>query len=171
MLPNVASIANYDAPKDDYSPPRDPTVDRTAAGTNPQAADTAAMTHTALRAWVRFEPQGDGTPTLVSFDAMWNNGNNAAPVVAWVGGGEWTITFPATVFDEIPATAKGATPGGFAVNFHAAWCNEEIGSTTAYKAYATITAPNVITVKVYTIQSSPALTNPTDGTLIGVFAV
>jgi len=169
MLPSVASLSTYGGALNDYSPPIDASTDRPAAGANPAYGDTAAMTHTAIRGWARFTPAGSSTPTLASHDETWNNGNNSAPTIARSEEGIYTLTYPATVYDEIPATSPGGVSGGYALNLRAGFCNEEIGGSTLYKAIAFITSPNVVTVKIFSVGSSPALTDPNDGTVIGVF--
>jgi hypothetical protein len=173
MLPKVASLANYGSALNNYSATVDSSTDRDAAGANPAYGDTAGMTHTATRAWARFVPAGSSAPSFATTNArdeVWNNGNNVAPTLARSSTGIYTLTYPATVFDEIPSTLPGATPAGFAVNLRAALCNVEPGSTTNYDARAIITAANVITVQIYTVGSS-TLHDPNDGTTIGVFAV
>jgi hypothetical protein len=171
MLPGVASLASYGAALNDYSSPKDATTDRSAAAVNPAFGDVAAMTHTAPRAWVRFKLNGSSAPTLPvsnAHDEMWNNGNNAAPVPARTNTGIYTVTFPGTVFDEIPLGAPGANPSGYPVNLRTSWGNLELGSTTNYDVKTTVTSANVITVKIFTIGTS-TLVDPNDGTIVGVF--
>lgn len=120
MLPKVASIASYDGVKADYSAPIDSSTDRTAAGVNPAYGDVAAMTHTAFRAWIRLTLYSSGAaPTVVAHDETWNNGLNAAPVAARTTGGQFTVTYPSTVVDEIPSGSLGYT-GPQALNLLAA---------------------------------------------------
>jgi hypothetical protein len=174
MLPKVAAIATYAGPLNDYSQVSDSSTDRPGAGANPAYGDVAAMTHTAIRMWCRFIPNGTGAPTLPTtnaHDETWNNGNNAAPVPARTGVGVYTVTAPATVFDEIPATSPGATPAGFAVNLRFVLApNVEPGASTFYEVAASISSANVITVKIFTVGTS-TLVDPNDGTVIGVAAV
>jgi len=167
------SIASYGGPLQDYSAVRDSTTDRSASGTNPAYNDLAEMTRTRPAVWARFVPNGSSAPAFATTNArgeLWNNGNNAAPAVARSGAGTYTLMYPATVFDEIPANLPGATPAGFAVNLLAAWANLELGSTTNYDVKAAVTAPNVITVKIFTVGTS-TLHDPSDGTTVGVFSL
>ncbi len=175
MFPGVAALATYGGAKSDYSSPKDSTTDRSAVGTNPAYADVAAMTHCAVRAFAAFVPAGSGTPALAAsnpHDEGWNNGNpsNTLVVPARTGTGVYTLTYPGTVYDEIPVGQPGASPSGFALNLRRAWCNVELGASTNYEARATVTAPNVITVKIFTVGTS-TLVDPNDGTTIVAFAL
>lgn len=173
MFPNVASLATYGGPLNDYSAPRNSSTDRSASGTNPAYGDIAAMTHCGVRAYVRFVPHGTGSPTFAASSARdegWNNGNNVAPVIARSSTGLYTATYPSTVFDEIPSSFNGSTPAGIALNLRAAWVNLELGSTTNYDANARVSSPNVITVAIYTVGTS-TLVDPNDGTTLAVFAL
>jgi hypothetical protein len=176
MLPKVASILTYAGPLADYSATIDSTTDRPASGTNPAYGDVAAMTHTALRAWARFQPNGITAPSVPTgqvlanvHDEVWNNGNNAAPLYARSSTGQYTVTYPATVVDEIPINYAGYT-GPVAVNLRGAWANVEPGAATDYDARAVVTSANVVTVKVYQ-KGSSTLVDLNDGTVLGVFAV
>lgn len=173
MLPNDASIANYGGSLQDYSAVRDASRDRAAAGVNPAFGDTAAMTKTSPRVWVRFRPNGTGAPTLAPSNAHgehWNNGLNVPPVLARTAVGIYTVTYPATVFDEIPAGLPGANPAGTAVNLRAAWDNVELGSTTNYDVKVSATTANVLTAKIFTIGTS-TLVDPNDATIVSLFAI
>jgi hypothetical protein len=174
MFPKVASVANYDGIKQDYSAPRDSTTDRTAAGTNPMNNDVAAMTHCAPRAWARLTVKSAGTtPVLVAHDEGWNNGNasNTAPVAARSSAGVLTLTYPSTVFDEIPASAQGATAAGFTVNLRGGWGNDR-GGTTWNNVKVIPTAANVLTIYVWRFAGGvPTLGDPIADTDIDIYAL
>jgi hypothetical protein len=175
MLPSASSLANYGGAKNDYSAPRDSTTDRSALGTNPAYADVAAMTHVAPRAFVRFQPNGSSAPTLPAsnaHDEHWNaNASNAAPVVARSSTGVYTVTYPSIVFDEIPASSPGSTPAGITLNLRCAMRpNLQLGSTTNYDAQASVTSPNVVTVKIFTVGTS-TLVDPNDATIVNVVVI
>jgi hypothetical protein len=174
MLPNPASLATYGGALADYSAPRDSQTDRSAVGTNPAYADVAAMTKTAVRAFVRFQPNGTGEPTLPSTNAgsaLWNNGLNAQPTVARSATGKYAVTVPSTVLDEIPANQQGATPGGFAVNLRASFANLELGSTTNSDVRTSIGSnPNVVNVLIFQVGTS-TLVDPNDGTIVDIFTL
>ena len=108
-LTKAASISTYGGAKKDYSAPIDSTTDRTAAGVNPAYGDVAAMSHTDFRAWAHLTLYANtgAVPTIVAHDEKWNNGQNAAPVVARVSPGVFTLTYPTTVLDEIPSGIDG----------------------------------------------------------------
>jgi hypothetical protein len=172
MLPSVAGLATYGGALKNYGAVVDATTDRPDAGANPAYADVAAMTHTALRVWCQFTLLASGgTPVLVAHDEVWNNGNNNAPVVARVGAGSATITYPATVFDEIPANQPGANPGGYAVNLRDCWVSVNRGSTWV-DCKAVIIAPNQIQIIFWNFTAgAPANADPTVDTLIRVFGI
>lgn len=176
MLPKVASFATYAGPLRDYTAPIDATTDRPATGTNPAYGDVAGMTHTALRAWARFQPNGITAPSVPTgqvlanvHDETWNNGNNAAPLFARTATGQYTVTFPTTVVDEIPSGYDGYT-GPTAVNLRMAWPSLEPGGATNYEVRSIVTAANIVTVKIYTVGTSN-LTDPNDGTVVGIAVV
>lgn len=109
-LTKAASISTYGGAKNDYSAPVDSTTDRPAKGVNPAYGDVAAMSHTDFRAWAHLTLYANTAvaPKVVDHDEKWNNGvGNAAPVAARVSPGIWTVTYPTTVLDEIPATSPG----------------------------------------------------------------
>jgi hypothetical protein len=97
--PDIDSLATYGGEKEDYSPVEDPTTDRAAADANQAYATVAALTHTAPRAILRFT--GAATPTLVSHDSMWGNAFADSPTIVNGATGIYTITWPATVQDEL----------------------------------------------------------------------
>lgn len=171
-LPGVASIATYGGALKNFSAVRDSTTDRAAAGTNPAYGDLAAMTHTAPRAWLRFQPNGSSAPTFAptnAHDEMWNNGNNAAPTITRSTTGTYAAAFPSTVLDEIPSGLDGANSAGYALNLRAPFANIELGSTTNYDVRAKVTAPNIITILIFTIGTS-TLVDPNDGSIVGVLS-
>jgi hypothetical protein len=173
VLPSVASLDNYGGPLKDAAPVSDSSTDRPAAGTNPAYGDVAGMTHTATRAWARFVPAGTGVPTLAAsnaHDEVWNNGRNLGPAPTRSTTGTFLVTFPATVFDEIPATSPGASLSGIPVNLRAGWCNVEPGASTDYDARCIVQSANVLKVLIFQ-KGTSTLVDPSDGTTIGVFSV
>lgn len=177
-LPDQDSLVGAGGALADYSPVIDSSTDRSAAGANTAYANAQMATRTNTRAVVRFNPTG-GSPVLAAsgeqYNAVWLATTATAPVLAHSSTGVYTITWPATVMDEIPATLPTgqATPGynanGHSVNFKSGWWNAELGATTPYLAFVTVAA-NVITVKIYSVGSSPALTDPNDGTVFAIYA-
>jgi hypothetical protein len=171
MLPNVASIASYDGPKNDYSAVIDSTTDRSAAGANPERGDVAGMTHTAWRAWAHLTLlSSGGTPILVAHDETWNNSLNAAPTLARTSAGVYTLTYPTTVVDEIPSTSPGYI-GPQAVNFRGGNVSDR-GATTWYDVKAYPTAANVLTVYCWKFSGGvPVLADPVANLDVDVYAI
>lgn len=161
-LPDVATLASYGGPKINDEPVEDYLTDEDANDRNNNYADTAAMTHTACRAWVCF--LGHATtptdPTTNVHDSQWNNGNvaNTKPVVAKGGTGIYTITYPASNVDELGVTKT--------LNLRRAWANVE--GTTPYFVQAQITSPNVITVRVF---NAAGTANDAAGVTLVAYAV
>lgn len=171
-LPDLDTVATYGGTLSDYSPVIDSTTDRPAAGANPAYANIAMATHTLIRAFARFVPAGTGAPALASsgtvYDAVWLAVTATAPVVARTTTGVYTLTWPTTVFDEIPAGAPGYNASGHTVNFRAGFANVEVGSTSIWMASVSCSA-NVVTVKIF--NSSGSLADPNDSSVFGIFAV
>jgi hypothetical protein len=168
LLPNRASIATYGGPLLDYSPESDSSTDRMAAGANPAFGDLAALTRTGIRTWARITLlSSGGTPVLVANDEMWNNGNNSLVVVARTGAGVVTLTYPATVIDEIPATRPGYL-GFQAINFRGGWANSRAGTAALYVPMVVPTSANVLTLYIW---SGSSLSDPATNVDFDVFGL
>jgi len=141
-LPDVDSLSNYGGALSDYFPVEDPTTDRAAAAANQGYASAAAATHTIGRSWVRFvtSATAPALTTVNSNDAVWGNAIGVLPVLARVSAGLFTITWPATVIDELGATHT--------INLRRAEIMAEGG--TLIPVQCTVTAANVVTVYVFT---------------------
>jgi hypothetical protein len=138
----------------------DPTTDRGASAVNPLVASAAMMTHTALRAWARITTAGTGAPTLTAGDSVWNwaSNTNAAMVPTRTSAGKYTLTFPATVVDQIPSGAPGALVSPHNLNLRAGWLPPVLFGGTLYQPVVNSIAGNVVTVWVL------SGTTPTDTT-------
>jgi hypothetical protein len=160
-LPDVDSLATAGGPLNEYSPVEDPTTDRPAAGSNAGYQDATAATQTVARAWCTFSAQGVTSPVLVAHGEVWAGGpSNAAPVVARSASGTYTITYPATVNDEIPSGSPGYV-GPHTVNFQSLTTNSRgLSGSPPYILQSYVSAPNVAVVQVYGTGASPALTDP-----------
>lgn len=104
-----------------FAPVVDATVDLPAAGLNQALTDVAMMTRTAPRAVVQFQPLGTGTPALSTWWALWGNAPGNAPVVARSALGAFTLTFPATVQDDITVTSADGYIGPQTLNLFASF--------------------------------------------------
>ena len=134
----------------------DPTTDRAAAGVNPLVADVAGMTHLNPRAWCQFSTSstsgGADAPTVNASDACWAGALaggtplNAAPVVTRVDVGKFYVTYPTTVYDEIPVGAPGYV-GAHTVNLRFSSAPPRFKSSTLYVVVCE-TSGNVVTVTV-----------------------
>lgn len=160
--PDVDSLATYGGAKVDLAPVTDPTTDRPAAGANKAYASTAMMTHTALRAWRSFVGAATtpdvNLPAVNAHDAMWGSGTGVKPAVARTGTGVFTVTWPATVSDELSVSHSTALRRGWAV----------ADSATLYHAVVVISAANVATVRVF---DASGVASDAVGATITVFVV
>ena len=156
-LPSVDSFQTFGGALVDYAPCEDPSTDRPAAAANQWYADTAAMTQTAIRAFVRLSKSGAGysiflpdvpTSSLTQQAAVWVDGSGVIPFVSWpvvvrVSAGVYTITWPTTVVDSLGVTQTLNFRCPIAPSF------EDYGSGSHGHARATITAPNQVTLRLF----------------------
>lgn len=161
--PDIDTLSSYGGALNDLAPVIDPTTDRPADGANPAYASIAALTHCGPRASARITWAGTGTPTLTTHEEQWNNGNNAAPTVARTGVGLGTLTYPATVLDEIPSGSPGYNASGHALNmrFALGGCEDQ---ATLYHVQAYPSAPNVISFAIF--NSSGTLVDPASSVIV-----
>jgi hypothetical protein len=130
------SIATYGMPVNDYAPVTDPTTDQSAAGANQGFCDLSMMTNTSIKAVVALQTNNTSAPVLISHAAQWGTGT--APTLARTGVGTYTVTWPATVTDQLGASQ--AVNLTFAVS--------GISQTLALGVSLAVSA-NVATVKAY----------------------
>jgi hypothetical protein len=140
-LPGIDTIATYGGALVDEAPVRDATTDESAASINLVKMNVAGATHTQDRAWVRFVGHATtpADPTSNVHDAVWGDSVSVKPSPAKGGTGIYDITWPATVTDELGATHS--------VNLRTARCSIE--GSALYFATATVTAPNVVRVRIF----------------------
>ena len=141
--PAIDALSTYGGALVNYAPVEDPTTDRDALAANQAYASCAAMTQTAVRAWVRFVTSAT-TPTLaVSFpnDAVWPNVFANLPVLTRSAVGVFLLTWPTTVIDALGVTQT--------LNFRGCYDPNIEGATLAGFANATVTAANVVTVRTF----------------------
>lgn len=166
-LPDVDSLATAGGPLLEYSPIEDSTTDRPAAGSNSAYQDATAATQTVARAWMTFSTHGTTVPILVSHGEVWAGGaGNAVPTVVRSTTGTYTLTYPATVNDEIPSTAPGYV-GPHTVNFQSIVPNARGVSTSVipYLAIGSVITPNSAVVQVWGMGASPTLADTTGQTI------
>jgi hypothetical protein len=144
--PDVTDAAAYGMPTGGFQDGEglavvDPTTDQSAAAASVALNDTAQMTHTADRAWVRFT--AGASPAVLAtngHDAMWGSLSGVKPVPVKTATGTWTLTWPATVVDQLGNTHT--------VNLRKARAFVE-GSVLKF-VQCVRTSPNVITVYGFT---------------------
>lgn len=157
-LPDIDDIDTVGGEKENLHPVANPLTDEDAAHRNIAFADAVMATRTLTRSWAKIVTVNGAAPTLSAHNAVWGNSVPVAPTPARTGEGVVTLTYPATVTDDLGETHS--------VNFRGAWAEDE--NSTDTRAKAKVTAPNVITVYTFTTAGA-ADDNP--GTTVHVFAV
>lgn len=140
-LPNVAALATYGGAKQNAAPVEDPTTDRDAGDANKAFADAAAMTHTVMRAWVRIVGSASAPALAVvnGHEAVWGNLPAVAPTIGRTTTGDWTVTWPSSITDELG--------NAIALNLRCA-LHPNIEGDKGF-ASATITSPNIARVQLW----------------------
>lgn len=136
----LAKVNNQNLPPDNQNTDYDNTTIRYAF------ADVAALTQTAPQAvCVITLATSTGGLVLVSNKTLWGNITTTAPALSRVATGLFTITYPATVSNEVDASI-GIT-NNITTNFACAIAQMQSGSTLAF-AQATASG-NVITLNCF----------------------
>jgi len=119
MLPNKNSYSELGGELTDYSPVTDPETDLSADASNEARADTAAMTRTAIRAWVTLTCATDAiTVSNTDYDAVYGIALIYKPTITYIDVGIYEVTFPETVLDARNITQT--------INFSYGWANVDI---------------------------------------------
>lgn len=143
-LPDRDTIDTVGGAKRNYGPVEDPTTDRDAIQANKAYANSSMSTRTQPRAWCLFTTSAT-TPTLEDDDAVWGNDVDLKPAIARTGTGVFTITWPETVYDEIPSADLGRELHTVNLRYAKPW----VTGATPLHVTATVTAANVVTVRVF----------------------
>lgn len=144
ITPDVATLINdLGGVLSNYSNVEDATTDLDASFDNNSRCMAAMMSHTAPRSWARVTTAATtAAMVLVKHDAMWGNSLGVAPTIARVSLGTFTITYPASVNDELSVAHT--------VNLRWASANHR-SATAALFVQAVPTSANVIT---FTVRDS-----------------
>ena len=108
-LPDSATLSDtYGGPYTNADPVQDPTTEVNDDEFNEALADIAACTRMVGRAWVSFigVTYTSGTQSIATedHDAVWGASGAVEPVVTQTATGIYTVTWPATVDDELGNT-------------------------------------------------------------------
>lgn len=129
MLPATSDFnATYGGSKSDYYPIEDSSTDRSAAEMNSVLSDTAAMTHTIVRAWIVFDAN---TLAVTFFDSVWGNAPGLYPTIYNGSTGVYGISFPATCTDLLGNTQTINFRTGIATVQTTDWNLCQVTSVTA----------------------------------------
>lgn len=158
-LPDVADLDLYGGAKENYMPVEDHLTDEDADDRNEYVSDVAGMTQTACRAWCAFVGNAT-TPTDPASNvhgAVWGNSLSLKPTVARTGAGVYTVTWPTQITDALGTVRN--------INLRRPWASVE--GSTLYFTTATVTSPNVVTVRVFNTSFAA---NDAVGVTLCVFA-
>lgn len=160
-LPNASTIDTYGGQKADAWPVEDPATTASAANWNDAISDVAGMTHTAVRARIRWTgatyTSGTMTMTIESRDAVW--GNAETVTVTQTAAGVYVLTYPSTITDALGVTR--------AVSFVDV-ASVKVASSPPRAWYADVTSPNVVTIHTTDLAGSA---NACNGQSITAFLV
>ena len=161
-LPDIDALATYGGAKTNYQGVGvvNPDTDRDAGDANQAYASVAAMTQTSPRVWVQFTTAATtGALVLVAWAAHWKPATPTPPVLARSAAGKFTITFPASITDELSVNHTVAFRGGFG--------NAASTTTVLGPVQVTATAGNVLEA---CISASGAFADSV-GTTVDVFGI
>ena len=143
-LPNVQSISSYGGPFQDALPQQDPTTEVASSSFNQLINDASAATATQPRAIFQFTGSAT-TPALAStstwssgFSSVFGSASAVLPVFVRNSIGNITITFPATVPDQLGNTNT--------LNLRAGRANLTSGSTASPSFIVSVVSSNQINV-------------------------
>lgn len=147
-FPSKDTIGTYGGVLNDYAPVVDASTDRPASGVNQAYGSVAAMTHNAPRAFCRLVLAATtGALALASpypHDAAWGNSVGVQPTLARTSAGVFTITWPASVTDEIGNSQ--------AVSFR--YAIGALEGPNAGDIACSVTSPNVVTLYAFNVAGA-----------------
>ena len=158
-------LASYGGPYGDARPQSDPVTQMASASLNRELEDVAQLTRVPMaRVVAMFVTAGASDPTNVVYGkTMWGTGNSFKPTVAHTGTGVWTVTWSASYSDGLLVSEPLALIDADAKQ------EALISGFTPRAVYGRAQTGNTARVYVYSIGSSPALTDTT-GDRITVWA-
>lgn len=98
------TIDTYGGVFTDASPVEDPTTTQSAAQYTRHSEDTAQMTRTSLKAWVKFKTSAAAAPVTITPDAGYSHmgvDGAALPVVTKTATGEYRVTYTTPFTDGL----------------------------------------------------------------------
>lgn len=161
-LPRIASLSSYGGAKTNLSPVEDYSTDEDASDRNNYVADVAGMTHTACRAWRSFVTGASAAsePPSNAHDSNWGNapGVLSSAVRSAVTAGQYVVTWPATVTDELGNVST--------LNIRRAWASIEGGIPGLVTVQ--VSGANSVTVNLFNPSGTA---NDLAGSIVTVFFV
>lgn len=162
------SVDQYGAPFQDQEVVANPVNEQAAAQYNRHAEDSAQMTRTSIKVWVKFATSAgaNGAQSVVDSTSQWGEGNSYAPSIAKTATGTYTISY-ATEYEDALVGTEGneAVEETEQVDFRFHGWNIE-GSTFGHVQVSSVN--NVITV--YVFNAAGSLSDLGGGVVVSVFA-
>ncbi len=160
-MSTARDITSYGGPFEDAYAVEDPTIEQSSAFDNIALEDEAQMTRTTVKAKVRFATSTSAAPlTIAALTGTSHMGTGYAqlPVVAKIGVGLYTVTYPSSWQDALGATE--------AISF--TYSDGCVESLSAYGIVQTTTLGSVISLA--TFNAAGTVADLADGTVIKVEA-
>jgi hypothetical protein len=147
-LPDIDDVNSLGGILQDETDITDPLTQISADFDNKKRANVAMMTHTSIRAMRSFVAGSPPTDplTLLVHDAQWGNDAAVKPSLTRNGVGDYTVTWPTDVDDELNESHT--------LNFRRAFA--AVDGATAYITTATVTSANVVQVRIFDAAGAAA---------------
>lgn len=160
-LPDIDSLSTLGGVKVNSYSVVDPTTDLDADEDNKARCDVAMMSRLAPRLWVQFTAAATtGAIVLQAWDAAWKAQTTTAPVIVREALGEFSITMPSTVLDELGVSHT--------LNLRAGWTNN--GGLIGGDTWARVRKYAPDELRVY-ITDAAAAADDGVGTTFDIFAI
>ena len=166
LIPERITINDLGGVKRNAYPVEDATTDLDSLYWNLTAANVAAMTNTAIRAWVKFSV-ATGEVTLVDHNAVWGDGID--PVLVVEDTGIYSITYDATQSDSLIDSGDTQYEGATEHTLALAWVQASVYVTDSTLAFVTaeVVAGNEISISLFNTSFANANIDCTITVLIG----
>jgi len=154
--PAIDTIQTYGGAFIDAAPVENPQTDLGAGPFTQMSASVAMGTHTFIRGWVQILTSAT-TPTIIAHDALWGNGVSVTPTLVRTAIGNYSLTIPATINDELGVVHS--------TNIRGCWGNVNASGAVTQNINV---ARNTATQMVISISNSGAASDIA-GTAIDIF--
>lgn len=101
------TIGNYNGPLKDEEAISNPETQQSASAYNRHAEDSAQMTRTSIKCWVKFTTSSTAAPVAIDVSdstSQWGDGASFAPTISKTATGTYTITYAVEYDDALVGT-------------------------------------------------------------------